>query len=130
MPVLTTLPQEFEVLERTTTRLSGTLTQDDALTPAPASLLTTLTLKLYALDAARTIINSRDNQTVKNANGGTVNEAGLLVMVFDPADIPMLDSALPYERHIALFTWTWGSSPVKTGRKEVALIVRNLHYVP
>ncbi len=125
----TTLPiPEFEVKERTTTRITGVLTADDMVTPVPGSTLTTFTITVYALDVAQTVVVTARN--VLNVNNGTVDEAGNAVVILSPDDMALVNAALPAERHIALLAWTWGVAPVKTGRQELALIVRNLAKVP
>ncbi len=117
--------QPFTVLEATTARYLATL-QDEAGTPIPGSSLATLTLTLYDR-ASGEIINGRNAQNVKNANGVTIGEDGALVWTMTPADTAILGSGTQ-EAHVALFAWTWGGG--KTGRHEVTLLVTNLTKVP
>ena len=120
----TTLPAEVEVLERTTTRLTGTLVGEDKVTPLPGSTLTTFVLTVYVLDLVQTVIV--DHRNVLNAGGGTVDELGAMVVLLSPDDMRILTAGLPNERHLVLLEWTWGIAPVKTGRAEFVLVVRNL----
>ena len=122
------LPKEYEILEDSSGEIQGTLTEEDGVAPIPGGTLTTLTLTLYADDAAQTIINGRNAQDILNANGGTVNGAGVLTLTLAPADNAILDTDLPYERHIALLQWAWGVG--KQGKFDLVLIVRNLSKVP
>lgn len=114
----------YSVLERTTPAFTATLVGDDGVTPVPGSTLSTLTLTLYCEDADLTIVNARDAQNVLQANGVTVDEAGLLTWVLSAADLAILHDALPFERHIALFQWTWPTS--KAGKFECVFSIRNL----
>lgn len=117
-------PRVFEVLEQTSGRLSGTLTDNDGVTPVPGAALVTLTLTLYVVKADGTtgIVNSRNAQNVLNQNNVTVDSAGLLVWLYQVGDTTLIE-ALPFERHIALFTWTTATT---TGRTRVVLNVQNL----
>lgn len=122
-----TEPQEYEILEGATTRISGVITEEDHVTPIPGSVLDTFTLTLWDEDANETvIINARD---VLNANNSIVDEDGNFIILLDPADVPILNDDLPFERHPLLLTWTWGDDPVRTGRHVLILVVRNLSKV-
>jgi hypothetical protein len=124
----TTQPPEFEVRERTTTRLTATVTASDGVTALPGSTLTTLTLTIYDSDASQTVIV--DHRDILNAGDSTVDEAGALDVLLSPADVPIRNTALPFERHMALLEWSWGVSPVQYGKAELVLVVRNLSQVP
>jgi len=122
------LPLTYSLDERTSGRIVGTITEEDGVTPIPAGTLTTLTFTLYADDGSNTIINSRTDVNILNANGGTVSAAGVLTLTLAPADNQILNANLPYERHVVLLEWTWGSG--KAGNAELILSVRNLQLVP
>jgi hypothetical protein len=122
-----TLPKEVEVKERQTTRITGVL-YDDAGDPVPGSTLTTLTLTVYDNDIDKTVIVSARN--ILNANNGVVDEAGQVMVLLAPADMPIRTATLPFERHTCLFQWTWGTAPEKAGAEELVLVVRNLAKVP
>jgi hypothetical protein len=48
--------------------------------------------------------------------------------VIQPSDTTLVDPSLPFERHIALFTYTWirSGGGIGLGRREVVLNVQNL----
>jgi hypothetical protein len=122
------LPLTYSLDERTSGRIVGTITEEDGVTPIPSGTLTTLTFTLYADDGANTIINARSAVDILNANGGTVTSGGVLTLTLAPADNQILNAALPFERHIVLLAWTWGSG--KAGNAELVLSIRNLQLVP
>lgn len=122
------LPKEYDIDEATSGRIRGTLTEEDGVTPIPVGTLTTLTLTLYVDDASQTILNGRNAQSILGVNGGVVDGAGVLTLTLAPADNPINDANLPFERHIALLEWTWGTG--KAGKFELVLVVRNLAKVP
>lgn len=121
----TTLPSTYPQMEGASGRYTATVTDETGAT-LPGSLLLTLTLTLYALDTARTIINARDAQSVLNMNGVAVSDDPIdnLVWTIAPADNPILNDDLPIETHVARFDWTWATG--KVGRHELKLAVRNL----
>jgi hypothetical protein len=114
----------YDVLEQTTPEFTATLVGEDGVTPIPGSTLTTLTLTLYCEDADLTIVNSRTAQNVLQANGVTVDEAGLLTWILSADDLAILHDSVPFERHIALFQWTWPTN--KAGKFECVFAIRNL----
>ena len=120
------LAPEIPQFERTTGQFTATL-RDEANAVVPASLLTALTLSLFLDDDPTIFINSRNAQNVLNANGVTVDEDGLLTWTIAVLDNVLVNTALPFERHRAQFTWTFNS---KIGRGEVVLVVRNLQTIP
>lgn len=122
-----TLPREFEVVERATTRITCTLTEDDGVTPVPASTLSTLTVVILDTDADATILLAE--QSILNTNNGTVDECGQVVLALTPAQMALAHATLPYERHLVRVHWTWGTNPVKAGYHEIVLILRNLAQV-
>lgn len=98
----------------------------------PAASLDALTVTLYDEESGD-IINTRDQQSILNEQGGTVDGVGNVSLRLDPADTPILDDTLTHEWHIALFEWNWqvGSPPVSYyGKAEVKHKVRNLEKVP
>jgi hypothetical protein len=118
----------FPVDEGVTPRYTATLVADDGLTAIPGSTLTSLTLTLYVEDGELTIVNSRNNQNVLQTGGVTVDEDGALVWSATVGDTTILNDTLPFERHVALFQWTWGTG--RAGKHEIVLSVRNLARVP
>lgn len=87
-----------------------------------------LTLTLYDYDTG-TILNTRDNQDVKNANSGTLDANGNFKWTWGPGDMEIIDDTKSIERHVALFYCLWnGSSREK--RHEVHFDVVNLQRTP
>lgn len=109
--------EERKVTEGTTPEIGFTLVKEDGEAIALASL-DTLTLHYYDL-ATGEIINSRDGQDVKNANNVTVSSAGVVAWTLQPEDTAIVGGTGVvegnYERHRAIFTWTWDSGN-KVGR--------------
>lgn len=118
-------PKTFEINEKATGSYTATIVGNDGVTPLPGSSLTTLVLSLYAIKADGSDSLIRTSQNVLNANNVTVSAGGLLTWLIQVADTTLIE-AIPFERHIALFEWTW---PVGAGKHEVVLVVRNLHRV-
>ena len=113
----------FRVPEKTTARYSVTL-KDENKTPIPLSDLTTVTLTIYDLDGfAQSIINSRNAQSIRNVNGGTVGATdGSVVVLLSMADTSMIDSTLDAERHKLLIEFTYNGG-TKAGRHECVLLI-------
>lgn len=85
-----------------------------------------LTIKLTLL-AGSTILNSRNAQTVKNANGGTLAADGELTLVLDGNDNSIADGTLTAgkrEEHILLIEWTWNDGTLRNGGKEFVFWVQ------
>lgn len=113
--------------EKTTSQYTATIV-DEAGVAVPLAQITAATLTLYATDANQTIVNSRDNQNVLNTNGVTIHAtSGLLTWTIATLDTAILDNTLSIEKHVALFTISWGTG--KTLRHEIALLIRNLSKV-
>lgn len=86
--------------------------------------IVTLTLTLYDR-ATKAVINSRNAQDVKDANGGVLASDGTLTMKLGPLD-NIITGHLDQEDHIARFTWTWSDGITRTGVKELLFRVANL----
>ena len=123
----------YNIRENSSGQFIGTLVAEDGVTVVPGSALTSLTLTLYNDDFSLTIVNSRDHQNVLNQNGVVVYDtlqtdaSGRtynFVWTISPADVAILDDAVPFERHVALFEWGWGTG--KSANFELILAVRNL----
>jgi hypothetical protein len=115
------------VAEGTTCQITGTLV-DETGTAIPGASLTTLRFTLYN-KTGLTILNSRNAVDILNANGGTVDSAGLVTMILDPADNQIVGAGVGGgEQHVGLFEWTWASG-VKKGRHEVPFHIVNLAVV-
>ena len=118
-------PQIFPIEEKETGSYTATIVGNDGVTPLPGATLSTLTLTLYVIKQDGTDQVIRNAQNVLNANNVTVNAGGLLTWTVQVADTTLVE-AIPFERHIALFQWTW---PTGAGKHEVVLLVRNLRQV-
>jgi hypothetical protein len=120
-------PLTFEVNEKTSGRFTATLVGNDGVTPLPGATLSTLVLTLYAIkaDGSDGIVNGRNAQNVLNANNVTISTGGLITWLFQVGDTTLVED-IPFERHIALWEWTW---PAGAGKHEAILVVRNLHRV-
>src|SRR5262245_61380196 len=107
--------------EQTSAKLSFQLLDQNGLGFLP----TTVTLTLYLAGDEDAIINSRDEQNVLNANNVTIDSSGNLLWSIQPADLAIVGSdTQPYEIHVALFEWTWGSG--QKGNKDYGLIVEKV----
>ena len=100
------------VYEKSTAEFTATV-QDENGTAIGSGSLTTLTLTLFD-KLTNSIINSRNDQNVLNANGVTVSAQGALVWTMDPLDNQILNAELKNEKHVAMFKWTW-SAGAKAG---------------
>lgn len=119
---------DFPIAEQSTGSYTATIVGNDGVTPLPGATLVSLFLTLYVIKADGTdaIVNGRNAQNVLNTNNVTVSPAGLLTWTIQIGDTTLVE-AIPFERHIALFQWTWAGG---AGKKEVVLVVENLHKVP
>ena len=116
----------FEVTEKGSFAYSATI-RDAAGVAVPGTSLTTLLLTFYNADTmAGAIVNSRDHQSVLNVNNVAVDGAGRLVWTMQPADLVIQNARRAYERHEALFEWTY---PSGSGRHVVGFRVKNLRHV-
>jgi hypothetical protein len=101
----------------------------------PLAALSSLTLTLRD-KASGGIVNSRNNQSILNANGGTVSEVventvtrTKLVLQLTPADHPVVDATRRVESRVALIRWTWNGG-ARGGGREILYKVTNLMGVP
>lgn len=117
-------PVSFPVNEQTSGQYTATLVANDGVTPLPGGTLTTLTLSLYVIkaDGTQQVVNSRNVQNVLNLNNVTISAGGALAWAVQPGDTTLVET-LAFERHIAIFKWTW---PAGQGEHEVVLVVRHL----
>ncbi len=98
--------------------------------PVPLGNVASFTVTLYD-DLTNTIINSRDDQDILNANGGTYGTLdGHVGFDFSSDDNPILGTWQRGRResHTALFELRWGPTGYWSG--EVRLLVGNLTRVP
>jgi hypothetical protein len=109
-----------EVVERTTSLLTGTITRDDGVTGFKPS---TLLLTLYDKNTG-TVINSRSASDVLSS----VDASGALALQLHPLDNVILDATRNTEKHRALLYWTWGSG--EAGAHTFEFTVRNHTKLP
>lgn len=106
---------------------------DEAGTGIPAYNIASLNMTYYYFNPQMTtsdknhlkIINSRNNQNVKNANDVSVDSSGNVVWEIKPADTVKLNNQ-DLELHVAFFKWKWGSG--KTNSQEIYLYVRKIPF--
>lgn len=117
-------PRTYPILEKKTGSFRAQITDQDGVTPLPLATLATLTLTLYVIKGDGTIsyVNGRNAQNVLNANNVVVSATGLITWTIQTADTTLVE-ALAFERHIALFQWTWG---LGAGAREVVLVVQHV----
>lgn len=117
--------------ERTSRRINFTIVDEDGV-GIPEASVDTITVTLFE-ERELTIINSRDDVDIKNANGGELDrggEDGVGGWTMDPEDNPIVRTASQQEEyHIVLFEWTY-SAGNKDGKQPVRLKVVNLQHVP
>ena len=117
----------FNVREKTTRRYTAAL-KDETGAAIGGGALSSLKLTLYNR-ADGSIINTRNQQNVLNANGVAVDSSGNLTWTMEPADNPIVDAALSYEEHVALFEIGW-SSDAKKNNHDVIIRVENVNKIP
>ena len=109
--------------EAKTAELTATITKKDGVTPVPLASLVEVTLTLF-VEKDGAIINSRDSDDIKNANGGTVHAtSGLLTLLLSPLDMAVLLTGQRFETHVALIEWKYDT--VEEGGQEIAFTVQN-----
>lgn len=121
----------YTVPERTTQRYTATI-KDELGAAVPAASLLTLTLTLHDVQTGTLLGGRPAQQNVKNANNVTVDSAGNLVWLIQPADNAIVTDTLLHEQHIALFEFTYTDSGGNSarGQHEVQLTVINAKKVP
>ena len=123
-------PVAYSIQEGASGTYTATIVGNDEVTPLADVTLSTLTLTLYVvkIDGTKSYIRGTASvpQNILNANNVIVTAAGLLTWTVQPADTALVE-AVSYERHIALFEYTW---PGGAGKHEIILVVKNLSDVP
>ena len=114
--------------ENSTVEIAGTIT-DASGTPIPAASLTSVKVWLFH-KATKAIVNLRDAQDVKNANGGTVDPtSGAFVLALGPLDTVLESQSLATSDIVAEFEWVYNAG-ASTGRASVQFTVGNLVKIP
>lgn len=111
--------------EASTARYRATM-YDETDTVIDGTALNSLTLTLYD-KRTRAIVNSRNAQDVKNANGVVVTSDGALTWTISKDDTAVL-GASKTERHVAVFVGTW-SAGSKQFVHDIEMDVINIHGV-
>lgn len=121
----------MNVKEGTGALYKATLKDADG-TVIPSANITAIILTLYDVSSGD-IINSRNDQPVKNQNNVTIHAtSGLLTWVVQAADNLIVRASRRVgtrEEHIALFEYN-GNFTASPGKHEVDLSVLNLGKVP
>lgn len=125
-PFETDLTAPTYVIAEQTTRFLEFQLLDENDSGIPAAELQSLTLTLYD-PRTGAIINSRDDMSVLNANGGTVDAQGNAVLELGPADNVIVgqNAGLVQEDHVALLEWVYEAG-TRQGRHLIFLRVENL----
>lgn len=122
-------PPVYQIDERETGQYTATITGNDGVTPLPGATLSSLLLTLYVIkqDGTEAVVNSRNQQSVLNANNGTVSAGGLFTWIIQSGDTAIIESFLQFERHYCLLEWAWPTG--NQGKGEFILNVKNLRRV-
>ena len=125
MPTITAPTDAGTILEQATPAICVTIQDEDGNALALADLAT-IVLTQYLKGHSSTIINSRDNQDIKNANNVTIHAtSGLLTWNLQTADTTYQGNSGIFETHVALIEWT-----VSTGQDYKQEIEYHVQQVP
>ena len=113
--------------ERTTSYITAVI-RDQNGDPISGGSLNSLTLTLYNVDTANTIINTVDDVNILNVGRGVVDTNGNVTIELLLLDNQLVDVTKSFETHRALIEWTWGNT--RQGRHEVEFLVQNMIRVP
>jgi hypothetical protein len=111
------------VPERVGWRYQGTL-KDETGAVIPAATFSGLTVTIYALDAAQTVIQA--STSILNVGRGVLDAFGVLTITFLPADSAMVDATLLEERHVALVEGDYAGT--RKFAREIEWGARNMAY--
>ena len=122
-------PLVFQIDEQESGQYTATITGNDGVTALPGGTLSTLRLTVYVVkqDGTEQVVNSRNQQSVLNANNGTVSAGGLFTWTIQPGDTTLIETSLQFERHYCLLEWAWPTG--NQGKGEFILNVKNLRRV-
>lgn len=125
MPTLVAPTNVGTILEGAAPSICMTI-QDADDNALPLAGLSTIVLTLYLKGHSSTIINSRDNQDVKNMNDVTIHATnGLLTWNLQETDTAYQGNSGIFETHVALFEWTVTTDSRKF-KKEVEFDVQQV----
>jgi hypothetical protein len=90
------------------------LLEDEDGVALTAALTDTLTLSV--IDArTEAVVNGRDQQSILNANGGSLDGAGNFALQTAIADLAILDAASTYETRKLVVTWEYAGNTKRGG---------------
>lgn len=121
-------PLVVDCNEKTTLQYTTTL-KDETETVIPSASINSITLTIIEEDSGD-VVNSRNAQSILNANGGTMHAtSGLLTMVFTASDTEIVGGADAgeIETHLATIDITWATT--KKAHREIEFRIRNLRSV-
>jgi len=119
----------FVVKELTTATISFSLV-DEADVAIPLSSLLTLTLTVKDM-ATETVVNGRDEQNIKNANGVTVDASGNVSWPMTQLDTTLVTASASSELHRALVDFTYDVSGVtKRYHEAIEIGIQGEAWVP
>ena len=122
-----TLSAEDRVVMEKTTPIYTCYLYDAAGAAVPSANIVSIVMTLWAAKTG-TVINSRDGQSVFNANQGTYHAtSGLFTMAWVVGDTTIIDTTLAageLEEHKFQLTWTYETS--KVGKHEDSFLVKQL----
>lgn len=120
--------ERIEIDEGESADITATFVDLDADSLDKAAISTLTCTLLNAADGS--VINSRNNQDIKDANNSTMTAGGVLTLRLQPADNAIQDATLAAgetESHYLTVTWTWNDgTATRTGKQEWELLVRKL----
>jgi hypothetical protein len=122
---MTTTPFAIAVLEGQTVTYTTTLL-DEASVAVPAAAFTAIRLTYYSVQSGA-IINSRNNQSILNANEVTVDGAGLLTWKLQEADVTMTESPKPSVttyRAVMVYEWLDAATVPRQAVREIDVTIQ------
>lgn len=120
----TEFPNTQAIPEGSSRRYSATLTDVDGVTLTPGQVSS---IRFSLRDArSNAVVNGRYRQEVRNANGGTLNSAGLFALVLNPQDTVAIGTS-HFQLRRATFEVTYVSG---VENHEVTFYVENLKDIP
>ncbi|HJR01824.1 MAG TPA: hypothetical protein VKA83_09345 [Methylomirabilota bacterium] len=117
----------LQIPEKSAFRYTADLKKEDG-SALGSGDVSALTLTLYNLDAALTLINGVNGTNILNIGRGTLSAGGALVVVLDALDLALVDATKESEKHIALITATYAAG-ARFMRHEIEHTVVNLQKV-
>lgn len=94
----------------TTGRISGTIKKDDG-TALAGTAITALTLTIRNRDAAKTVVNGKNETALTPAT--SVDANGVVGIDLVPADNAMIDATKDHETHRIILKWTYNAGADK-----------------